>query len=138
MLSAAKLLVLLASLLISTLGCSRHGQETAHVRGQVTLDGRPLTSGGVSFTPAAGRSAGGAIGPDGMYTLSTYSKSDGAIVGKHKVAVCPSGGGEDDPAPTFQELAIPSRYHNGQTSGLEFEVIAGKDNVIDLSLSSKP
>jgi hypothetical protein len=119
------------------LGCSNQRKETAPVRGRVTLDGKPLTSGTVSFSPDAGRAGGGEIGADGSYTVGTYTKSDGAIIGKHKVAVSPAGRGENDPGPTASEIAIPFRYHNGQSSGLEFEVVAGKDNVFDLSLTSR-
>ena len=77
-------------------GCNpSYQKETAPVRGTVTLDGKPVSAGGVSFRPAAGRGAGGLIAIDGAYSLGTYTKSDGAIVGKHKVAISPPEQGEE-------------------------------------------
>ena len=47
----------------------------------------PLTSGTVRFVPDAGRAASGTIESDGTYRLGTYSRSDGALIGTHKVAI---------------------------------------------------
>ena len=129
------LLVLVAILA----GCnSSYQKETAPVRGLVTLDGVPVSAGGVSFRPATGRGASGLIAADGTYTLGTYDKSDGAIVGKHKIAVSPPDRGEEVVEPAPGSVKIPKRYHNSESSGLEFEVKAGQDNVIDLQLTTSP
>jgi len=120
-------------------GCSpSYQKETAPVRGTVTLDGKPISAGGVSFRPVAGRGAGGQISADGGYTLGTYSKTDGAIVGKHKVAISPPEYGEEVTNLPAGSVKIPQRYHNSESSGLEVEVKPDQENVIDLKLTSQP
>ena len=68
--------------------------------GKVVANGQPVTSGSVTFVPIgtsgeleAGKPASGAIKPDGTFTLSTFNRFDGAIVGKHRVEYA---GAEDD------------------------------------------
>jgi hypothetical protein len=72
-------------------GCKQN-PETAPVVGMVTLDGRPLTGGSVTFTPisggqSTGRSAYGEIRSDGTFTLGTYAKADGAVIGTHLATI---------------------------------------------------
>jgi hypothetical protein len=64
------------------------------VHGRVTYNGKPLTNGSVIFTPVAGPTGGatgqiaaGQLGSDGSYTLTTFEKGDGAILGQHVVTV---------------------------------------------------
>jgi hypothetical protein len=97
----------------------------------------PVAGGHVLFHPdssgvAAGRySASGEIGPDGGYRLSTFKPEDGAIAGHHRVVVVP---GEERPGDT---TPIPGRYGNMVTSGLEYEVRPG-ENDIPIRLASQP
>jgi hypothetical protein len=114
--------------------------ETAPVHGAVTLDGKPLAGGGVMFVPDRGRGAVGAIASDGTYTVGTYGETDGAIVGRHKVAVFP---GSD--TSQFEDLSaqpktptIPPRYQSAVTSGIEVEVKADQDNTLNIRLTSAP
>jgi len=82
-------------LLVTLLGCTRAGQPTAQVAGKVMFDGKPVTSGRLTFAPTAGtvgKPATGAVQADGSYTLSTYAAEDGAVIGRHKVIYSPSGG----------------------------------------------
>jgi len=128
-------------------GCGSEQIETAEVSGVVTLDGKPLEQGTVTFTPSAGRGATGQIATDGRFTLSTYDNGDGAIVGTHKIAVICSeeiAGRQSNsesldaglmPAP--QRSLIPAKYTNDSTSGLTFEVKAGQENEAVLNLASK-
>ena len=67
-------------------GCHR-GPELARVTGTVTAGGKPVTAGTISFVPAAGKAAVGAIGPDGRYSLTTMKPDDGAHVGNYKVTI---------------------------------------------------
>ena len=128
-----------ALLVIVVTGCNpSYQKETAPVHGTVTLDGKPVSAGGVSFRPAAGRGAGGVIAVDGTYTLGTYTKSDGAIVGKHKVAISPPEQGEEVTDLPAGSVKLPKRYHNSESSGLEVEVQPNQENVIDLKLTSQP
>jgi hypothetical protein len=116
-------------------GCSRgFKQDTAKVRGTVKLDGKLLAGGSVMFTPETGRGAVGVINPNGEFVLGTYEPDDGAIVGKHKVAVFPIGSSfESDQLPS-NYVAIPTRYQNGSSSGIEFEVKAGEQNLVEVNL----
>ena len=61
-------------------GCNSGTGKLVPVRGKVTVAGRPLTKGSVSFRPDKARGETGTaepygdIGPDGTYTLSTNGK----------------------------------------------------------------
>lgn len=57
------------------------------VSGQVLVDGQPLTTGYIQVIPESERPAGGEIGPDGRFTLTTYEPNDGCAKGTHKVIV---------------------------------------------------
>lgn len=130
-LSIACLLSLaLAVTLMPLTGCSGGRKAVAPVEGLVTVDGKPASSGYVTFDPIGeggdahpGKSAMGAIGQDGRYQLSTYKQADGAIVGNHRVSVTPVG--EDDAA-AFQGASLPQDY--------QVEVKKG-ENEINLDLT---
>ena len=67
---------------------ARSGGEDGSVTGKVTVGGRALASGTITFWPDdGGPPAGGPIGADGTYRLTTYEEGDGAVPGKHKVTV---------------------------------------------------
>ena len=68
------------------LGCSR-GPSLVPVSGTVTVDGKPLQAGAVLVAPMGGRAAGGRIGADGRFTLSTWQPEDGVVAGSHRVEV---------------------------------------------------
>jgi hypothetical protein len=108
----------------------------------VRLDGKPLTTGRVQFIPAAGREASGRIQSDGSYVLGTYEESDGALIGKHQVAIIAVQTDPDAPGegrmltnPKVKPL-IPKRYMSAGTSKLTFEVKPG-DNPADFDLTSR-
>lgn len=133
----------LAVVMVSGLcGCGPNDRlKTAPVKGTVTVDGIPLRTGRIIFTPESGRSATGVISEDGSYQLGTYDENDGAIIGRHKVAVQarPKLQGESGGAPLIPRYGpslIPEAYGDQQTSGLEYEVTDGT-NQIDIKLSSK-
>lgn len=77
-------LVALAAL---SLGCGRKGSRPVPVSGTVTVDGKPLAGGSIMVAPEKGRAAGGLIGPDGRFKLSTWQPSDGVAPGTHRVEV---------------------------------------------------
>src|SRR5215467_983540 len=80
-------------LLGAVAGCGNGGR--ASVSGKVTVNGKPVTAGLVSFTPIAsgakdpGKPAAGEVQKDGTYTLGTESINDGAVAGKHSVRYTP-------------------------------------------------
>jgi hypothetical protein len=116
--------------------------QRAKVTGLVTLDGKALPTGMVTFVPdrsrgTSGPPAVGGIDSTGHYQLTTdrQSEGDGAVVGFHLVRVFANEPG--DPMHSVTASLIPQQYNNEATSGLRFEVKAGVDNVIDLPLKSK-
>ncbi|MCI0455903.1 MAG: hypothetical protein L0Z62_02845 [Gemmataceae bacterium] len=128
-----------AALLLSAIaGC---GSGLHPVRGKVTLDdGKPLTKGLVIFEGKQGEKtvmARGVIQTDGSYRLSTHTPGDGAPPGKYRVLIAPM---EDVDAPDNERrLAFDSRYTDFNTSGLEFEVQAGDNDIpIRLARAGKP
>ena len=100
--------VLVASALLVT-GCEQAGM----VKGLVTLDGEPLTTGVITFNPkAGGPSAYGAIGTDGRYELHVGSEA-GLAAGEYVVTVAanaPAPAAPQEPASPLAEgqEAIPS------------------------------
>jgi hypothetical protein len=124
-------LTLFLAMLAASAGCN-HDSSVARVNGIVRLDGKPLTTGAVRFVPEAGRSATGVIQSDSTFTLGTYGKSDGAVIGTHKVAIIAYDAASDGrPAyevrkPTSKSL-VPERYAAIGTSKLTFEVKPGNN-----------
>jgi len=131
-------------LFVLLLGCAALGcgqkHDLAPAGGKVTLDGRPLSGGGVVFAPIArgnaaeaGKPSYGDIQPDGTFVLGTYDESDGAVIGKHSATIYggrnPKKGGSTPAAgdkPPFSQLNLVDR---------QFEVIAGKDNQFHIELT---
>ena len=87
--------------LVPCMGCN-NGEFTVHpAKGIVTCGGVPVSGGSISFTPQGksdsletGKPASATIDSDGKFTLSTYGRFDGAIVGTHSVTYL--GGDEED------------------------------------------
>lgn len=141
----AAFLLLPASLMV--LGCGGEGKSAklVPVSGKVTLDGAPLTSGTINFTPedSKGTAAAGQIGSDGTYKLAAGAK-EGAAVGKYKVSI---GAGmksmSTDPsaAPKLSEpekAPVPQKYQNSDASGIVMEVKEGaQPGAYDIKLTSK-
>lgn len=125
-----------ALLLVGCLvGC---GGKAATVSGVVTLDGKPVTRGTVSFSPAtSGQKAVGIIDESGNYELST-NRETGLEAGTYSAAVSSRERGQVDESggpPMPGKYLVPQKYSNANTSGLTFEVQRGS-NTIDIALLS--
>lgn len=119
------------------IGCSGATPAVAPVRGKVLLNGQPLTTGRVMTMPAAGRGAGGQIGPDGTFELTTPEFGVGAQPGLHKVAVrAYDESSVADPETTSGKSLAPTRYANPMTSGLTIDVQANGENTPTLELKA--
>ncbi|TWT36470.1 hypothetical protein KOR34_13760 [Posidoniimonas corsicana] len=124
------------------IGCGGREFETAAASGVVTLDGKPVTSGSVVFTPEQGWPAQGELDAEGRFVLSTFEDADGAIVGEHRVAVIAQTGEdasqhfEKPPTQPVRSL-VPDRYASKMTSGLLVEVRPGAENDFELKLTSQ-
>jgi hypothetical protein len=109
------------------LGCSDNRPTIVPVSGQVLIDGKPLAVGSIQFIHSNARPAGGAIGPDGRFTLTTYELNDGAVVGNHHVRIAAS----EPHGTNAVRWSAPKKYANTETSGIQVEV---HDPVDDLKI----
>lgn len=121
-------------------GCG--GPYNASAHGKVTLDGRPIPRGTISFHPTGGGPAVyAAIGADGDYVAYT-GRERGLPSGEYQVTVAanepPATAQTDKGGPPPPGKAItPAWYQAKETSGLKFTVQPGK-NEINLELKSQP
>jgi len=121
-------------------GCSRHA---ARLSGQVSLDGRPLTTGVVTLTPVGeGPSAYAAIGPDGRFSIHTGGAA-GLDPGEYVVTVAANAdttgqaaGVEAPGGKGLPPLITPPEYLDRARSPLRVTVVAGEQEV-DFRLESK-
>jgi hypothetical protein len=124
--------VFLAALLV-LVGC---GEKTTTVSGTVTLDGKPLPEGAISFFPKDGQAptAGSTI-KDGQYSAKLspcpmkVTISAPKVVGTKKIYDTP-----DSPVMPITKEALPAKYNEEST--LELEVKPGP-NRKDFELTSK-
>jgi hypothetical protein len=121
-------IIVLLSLLSA--GCGDGRPRRVPVSGRVTVDGTPLKAGFVQIYPDNDRAASGPIGPDGRFTLTTFEKEDGCVLGKHRALVIAS---EHKSAYVVKWLA-PKKYSAVNTSGLEVE-IAGPTDDLEIKLT---
>lgn len=93
-------------------------------------DGRPLAGGVIELKPVAnvGRSARGAVGADGRFSLDTAGRR-GVGAGRYRVAIVPQlvvGHAPHGPG-------VAPRFTRFETSGLEVEIPSG--GIADLTLT---
>ena len=126
--------------------CGHRPLPLAYVSGRVTVDGRPVEQGRITFLPVDGRRPATApLGSDGRYALGTFNARDGAAVGDHAVVI--DARAADGPRPTSlaDELArptagtgvvtwiVPEPYAAAGTTPLRTTVTAGR-NVLDFDV----
>jgi len=120
-------------------GCS----SRAEVGGVVTLDGKPVPSGVVTFSPKGyGPTGYAAIGPDGGYVVQVGSRS-GLPPGEYVVTVAanvaPAEGVSSTPGPYsdgITPLATPQRYADREQSPLRATLTSGSQSLA-LELTSE-
>ena len=132
---------LLATCLVPGLaGCERGDRlPTYKATGSVSFpDGKPLAGGTIVFEsvddPVTARSV---IELDGTFTLSTYGNGDGAVAGKHRVAISPAMNMAVDRDEVRAPRIIHPRYKDIDESGLEFEVNADGPNEFEVQVSQR-
>lgn len=131
-------LVLLLSLAI--VGCSKGDRlPTYETTGKVAYqDGSPLEGGTIIFEsidqPVTARAT---IGMDGTFTLGTYEEDDGAVAGKHRVAIAPAMDMTIDRDEVRPPKLIHDRFRDVETSGLEFEVVDGGLNEFEVQVRKR-
>lgn len=127
-----QLLVLLSAAVVC--GCGGDSQPT--VSGKVTLDGKPLENGAISFVPADGATAtAGGIITNGEYTVEVPAGAKKVEITAAKVVGQRPAyeGNPNSPMIDITESIIPERYNT--KSELTREVKAG-ENTLDFELTS--
>ena len=107
------------------------------VRGKVTFNGQPVVGGLVVFTPDPQRGGNGKpafaeTGPDGGFTLQ-LDNSPNIPVGWYRVSLAPAPV-IPDPAAASQKATFPAKLARPDLSGLEREILAGKDHVFEFAV----
>ena len=97
------------------------------VSGKVLIDGKPLTHGYVRFAPDGSRPSMGRLDENGNFRLTCYEPGDGAVVGRHRVAIM-----SHEPVGSGNQIKwhAPKRYENYATSGLTEEVTEPTDSLV--------
>jgi len=117
-------------------GCNSKS-PLARVSGKVLLDEKPLPNGAIVTLPESGRGARGTI-INGQFELGTFGKTDGALIGVHKVAIVAFEGAKGKGAEAAAgNLLVPQRYTSPDSSGLTIDVKAGETNEPTLKLTSQ-
>jgi hypothetical protein len=98
-------------------------------------DGKPLTKGTVEFEAVDEPrpiTASSEIDPDGTFLLGTFKPDDGAVAGRHRIAVIanPEIGTEAERPEKLPPAVIASRFSEFKTSGLETIVEPRMNNVL--------
>lgn len=117
-------------------------KKTVPARGIVRYQGNPLKDAAVTFVPLdnATVSARGTTDSVGSFVLTTYSKDDGAPVGKYKVLVSVNLAKEIEPGvlapepPGGFKSPIPIKYNNANTTDILLEVKEGDKNDFTIEL----
>lgn len=112
--------------LLVTVGCGDGLPQRVPVSGQVLIDGVPLTQGSIMVVPEGDRPAGGTIGPDGRFRLSSYARNDGVVPGTHKVAIQAT----EHLSERDTRWLAPKKYGNPNASGLTITVTEPRDDVV--------
>jgi hypothetical protein len=133
-------------LALAAAGCGAPDDELPRqaVSGRITLDGKPLERGMISFAPLGGGGASpvsvGAVIREGSYSIA---RAGGPVPGSYRVAIISEGGAPEaaDAAPGPGELKsarkepIPARYNAATT--LKADVVKGGSNTFDYELTSQ-
>jgi len=133
-------------LLIVSAGCSS-GPKYVPVSGTVMFDGKPLANAVVAFNPAAmpgkieaaGAGSMAVTDAQGHYVLKvigTDSKTDGAVVGEHRVKISTadlvSNSDSSDVAKGQPKERVPAKYNTN--TELRFTVPPGGTDAANLDL----
>jgi hypothetical protein len=134
---AVRLAVLALSLSVAA-GCGSTGEDRKPVfpvKGKVTVAGKPAERAQVVFHPLADAGPNtprptGTVGPDGIFTMSTYTEGDGAPAGEYAVTIvwpesASAIGGDAD----LGGDRLGGRYANPKTTTLKATVAEGPNEI---------
>ncbi|WP_425395376.1 carboxypeptidase-like regulatory domain-containing protein [Aeoliella sp.] len=129
---------LFGAALLAAPGCSLSSEATYPVTGVVTVRGAAVPNAMITFVPSEGRSTRVTAQSDGQYTAmlpagsyriavdasldSTYSDTS---VAPDQTSMTPA---------QAQGVAVPEKYQQHESSGLEYEVVEQQNNTFDITL----
>jgi hypothetical protein len=133
--------IALLALVLACTGCGSGAATLTPVHGKVSVNGVPLHTGTIIFTPdpmrgTLGPLAHAEIQPDGTYTLATGDQP-GAADGWYRVTIValePSFNPAQPDARLLPHSLLPDKYRDPELSGLVCEIRARQDNCIDFNL----
>jgi hypothetical protein len=128
-------------MVLACTGCESGAAALTPVHGKVSVNGVPLHTGTIIFTPdpmrgTLGPLAHADIQPDGTYTLATGDQP-GAADGWYRVTIValePSFNAAQPGARLLPHSLLPDKYRDPELSGLVCEIRARQDNCIDFNL----
>jgi len=91
----------------------------------VLIDGKPLQHGVVRFVSPNDRPSGGLLDKDGRFTLTCFEPNDGAVRGKHQIAVS----ADERLSEARVHWHAPKKYADYQKSGLTQEISEPSDSI---------
>lgn len=119
--------------LIGCGGASGDLPDTAPVTGTVTYNGEPVPNAQVMFYPDEGpKPAVGTADENGVYSLTTFEKGDGAIPGTHVVTVTAYDNSSEG---VSMNSLVPEKYSTRTSSPLKVTVADQEKNEIPLELT---
>ena len=141
-----RLPLLTVVLAVALSGCGGSGLDLEKVTGTITYRGQGVAGAKVMFVPEnGGPVARATTDKNGFYRLRTRAPGDGAVAGRHRVAVVLCG--PDKPIPAGRagrmmkedmegtgDPLVPVRYFSAATSKLTATVEPGGDNEFDFEL----
>jgi hypothetical protein len=141
--AVAKSLLVIAALAIT--GCSGekiNRPDPVAVTGVVTHNGTPVEGADVVFQPASHTyAAAGKTDASGTFTLTAFNPNDGAVPGEYKVTVSKrkvtgqAAASDDAPTTVKQEVLLPIKYADPNSSGLVASVKTGVENKFEFKLA---
>ncbi|MDZ4819906.1 MAG: carboxypeptidase-like regulatory domain-containing protein [Planctomycetota bacterium] len=119
---------------VSVGGCGKRTPPYGKIAGRVTMNGKPVNHGSITFT---GEGVGSMynLGPDGEFEAKSYDLP-GLPVGKYKVAISPLSYRTSKTVENIQQnpnagaaakVEVPVKYHSAETSGLTIDVVEGEN-----------
>jgi hypothetical protein len=142
----------MSAIALALAGCQGNGRiATVPVTGTVTVDGKPLEQGTITFETPGKRPASGEIKAGNIVNVMTYVASDGVPTGNHTIAITATAASAAAAVPKdpgqpmvvdanymgVGQSLIPARYNNPATSGLTAEIKSTGKNSLQLELQSK-
>lgn len=126
--------------LLLLVGCGDAAKPTS-IKGVALYRGEPIAGGMVVFAPNPERGTDGplligVIQEDGSFNLAT---DDGKSPksGWYRVSIAPRPGVYEVPTPEYPYPGPPPKYRNPAKSGLDREIVVGKENHFHFDLDDQ-